>query len=252
MDSFQHSTWNFPRGFYNLSVGVAVPEVLRQGGGGAHLPDNQVRHLASFAVANTSLQILVDASIASSGRAPRPQHSEFYDIVAALEADTVNLSPNGRRGSRLGISGSSFVADRGLSGGMQVIAGMPGFGAPAPDPLYNNTLRRYQAMYPDLTMNPTFSDNVTRRFACVGESQYPMCAFADGMDGAHASCTAFLNSSLNQLIAEGAASNPELLVTVMDGGQDRLQATSFTGRRCSHRWCCVCRARDEDGRRICL
>eukprot|EP01051_Picozoa_sp_SAG22_P038480 SAG22_NODE_19755_length_272_cov_0.572254_1_plen_70_part_01 len=66
-------------------------------------------------------------------------------------------------------------------------------------------------------MDPPFEGNLSRRFACVSESQYPMCAFTpSGMSGADASCAAFINSSLNDLLSSGAGSSPELLVTVMD------------------------------------
>ena len=100
LDTYNHGTWNLPRGIYRLDVGLASSAVLRQGGGRAAYPagSSKVEQIASFTAHNTSLQLQVDASTRATRRV-RDQHASFFSIVRAMEHEVKRapLSPHGRR-----------------------------------------------------------------------------------------------------------------------------------------------------------
>jgi hypothetical protein len=125
LDTYNHGTWNFPRGIYTLEIGLVSTDVQLGGGGQGSYPANspEIAQIASFTARNTSLQLQVDASTRATRRI-RDQHGSFFSIVSAMEqhVKVAPLSPNGRKAVNMPFYARAFATDNILTGGLDVLA----------------------------------------------------------------------------------------------------------------------------------
>ena len=125
LDTYNHGTWNFPRGTYKLDIGVTSLGVMQRGGGGSSYPTGSpaIEQITSFTAYNTSLQLQVDGSTRATRRV-RDQHGSFFSIVDAMEqhVKVAPLSPNGKMAVNMPFYARTFGPDNELTGGLQILA----------------------------------------------------------------------------------------------------------------------------------
>ena len=229
LDTYNHGTWNFPRGTYKVDIGVASSDILHSGGGGSSYPSSSpdIEQISTFSAHNTSLQLQVDASTRATRRV-RDQHGSFFSIVDAMEQHikAVPLSPNGREATNMPFYARAFAPDSELTGGLDVLA-RPGknpstYSNPPIQANYNTTVAKFLSWYPKLEHGS--GRNNSERFALSGSFLgAPYCAFNAPPYG----CANQLNATLTERIAAGALNNPGTLVIEVT---DELRMGGIVGK----------------------
>lgn len=229
LDTYNHGTWNFPRGTYKVDIGIASSDIQRNGGGSSSYPNSSpdIEQISTFSAHNTSLQLQVDASTRATRRV-RDQHASFFSIVDAMEqhAKVVPLSPHGKKATNMPFYARAFAPDSELTGGLDVLvstAKPSTYSNPPTQANYNATVAKFLSWYPKLEHGDGGLNN-SERFALSGPFLgAPYCAFNAPPFG----CEHQLNATLTERIAAGALDNPGTLVIEVT---DELRMGGIVGK----------------------
>ena len=197
LDTFMSSAWNLPRGIF--TVEIAVPEA------GAFTP------IAEFAAHNTTLQLLFDASTRATRRV-RPQHADFFEVLARLDRDTAK-HPQRRLPTAVPVYASTFTdAGGACEASRHLPRGELSPCAAASRPLFptlNASLARFSGM---LNFTPMYASGRASRF---GKANLDILTIRNTTAAGLANRRR-LNSTLQKWVAQGARDAEDFVVSLMD------------------------------------